>query len=187
MDTKAFISGYFEDYKNVVFEKDSVSCIENMKEMLINVKEAGKKVIFAGNGASAAIAGHAALDFTKQAKVRAVCFNESALITAFSNDYGYENWIEKAVGFYADKGDVIVLISSSGSSLNILNAVKAARSMDLEIVTFSGFKEDNSLRALGDVNFWANSNSYNIVESAHMFWLMTVCDLIIGNSEYSVY
>ena len=81
-----------------------------------------------GNGGSAAIASHASVDLTKNANIRAVNFNEADLITCFSNDYGYEKWIEKAIDFYADDKDVLILISSSGKSVNMINACKAARS-----------------------------------------------------------
>ena len=80
-----------------------------------------------GNGGSAAIASHVSVDMTKNIKVKAMNFNEADLITCFSNDYGYEKWIEKAIEFYGNKGDILILISSSGKSKNMLNACKAAR------------------------------------------------------------
>ena len=80
-----------------------------------------------GNGGSAAIASHVSVDLTKNANIRSVNFNEADLITCFSNDYGYERWVEKAIDFYADDKDVLILISSSGKSLNMINACKAAR------------------------------------------------------------
>ena len=85
-----------------------------MKKLLIGLKKTGNKAIIAGNGGSAAMASHVAVDFTKQGGIRTINFNEADLITCFSNDYGYERWIEKAISFYADKDDVLILISSSG-------------------------------------------------------------------------
>ena len=61
---------------------------------------------------------------TKTGNVRCVNFNESDLITCFANDYGYENWVLKAIEFYSDKGDIVILISSSGESQNMINAAK---------------------------------------------------------------
>ena len=99
MNEDKFLTDYFNECADFISNQDvNQRCIA-AKKMLLNTKESGGKVMFAGNGASASIANHASLDFTKQGKVRSVNFNESAFITAFSNDYGYENWIEKALGF----------------------------------------------------------------------------------------
>ena len=64
-----------------------------------------------GNGGSAAIASHFSVDLTKTANIRSVNYNEADLITCFSNDYGYERWVEKAVDFYGDANDLIIVIS----------------------------------------------------------------------------
>jgi D-sedoheptulose 7-phosphate isomerase len=84
------------------------------------------------------------------------------------------------------KNDTLVLISVSGESPNIIEAAKYAKSKNIKLVTFTGKNENNSLKNLGDINFWVNSNAYNIVEGIHMIWLTTVVDMIIGKSEYSV-
>jgi phosphoheptose isomerase len=84
----------------------------------------------------------------------------------------------------ARPADCLVAISVSGRSKNILNAVAKARDMELKVVTLSGMTSDNPLRSLGDVNYWVDSRSYNIVETAHQFWMMAVIDLIIGRAEY---
>jgi phosphoheptose isomerase len=105
-------------------------------------------------------------------------------MSCLANDYGFENWLSHAVRLNAREGDYMVAISSSGRSKNILNAVAMAREMNLDIITLSAMGADNPLRTLGDVNYWVNSWSYNIVESAHQFWMMAVIDLIIGRAEY---
>ena len=115
------------------------------------------------NAASASIANHASLDFTKQAKIKSVNFNESALITAFSNDFGYENWVKKAVEFYGQAGDTLILISSSGKSLNIVNAAQYACKNNINVITFTGFDSNNPLSLCGDINFWLDSKAYNII------------------------
>lgn len=155
-----------------------------MKEMLMEVKKKEKKIIIAGNGGSAAMASHVAVDFTKQGGIRTVNFNEADLITCFANDYGYEFWVAKAIEFYGDEGDVVILISSSGSSKNMVNAAKVAKKLGMEIITFTGFKADNLLKQEGNLNFWLDSKAYNIVENTHQIWLLMVCDLIIGKVEY---
>jgi D-sedoheptulose 7-phosphate isomerase len=142
----------------------------------------GRKLIFVGNGGSASIASHVAVDLTKTAGVRAINFNEADLLTCLSNDHGYEHWVEHALSFYADKGDLLVLISSSGKSKNILIGAAKAKKMGLDIITFSGFKEDNPLRGMGSLNFWVNSKSYNFVEMAHHTWLLAIVDKIVRDS-----
>lgn len=186
MDDALFIREYLNKYKRTLFETDVSKEMVEMRNLLLITKEEGKKMILAGNGASASIAAHGAFDFSKQAGIRAMSFNEPGLITAFANDCGYEMWIEKALEIYANPGDVIVLISSSGSSTNVVNAAKYAKSVANPVVTFTGFEPDNPLKALGDINFWVGSKAYNIVENTHSIWLMAVCDLIIGKSEYKV-
>ena len=185
MDDNAFISDYLERYRQSLIETDVSGELIRMKEMLLEVKERGNKVIVSGNGGSAAIAGHIAVDFTKQAGIRTVNFNEPNLITCFANDYGYEKWVSKAIEFYGDKGDIAILISTSGSSLNMLNAAKTAKQLNMQVVTFTGFDEENPLKQSGNLNLWVNSRAYNVVENTHQIWLLLVCDLIIGKAEYS--
>ena len=112
-------------------------------------------------------------------------FNEADLITCFANDYGYENWVAKAIEFYGDEGDVAILISSSGKSDNMINAAAQANKMGIHVITLTGFKQDNPLKKLGELNFWLDSRAYNIIENTHQIWLLMVCDLIIGKIEYS--
>jgi len=156
----------------------------SLKDLILNTSKNGNKIIFAGNGGSAAMASHCAVDLTKNAGIRAINFNEADLITCFANDYGYENWVNKALDFYADAGDLVVLISSSGSSINIVNAATRAKELDLKVVTFTGFDSANNLIKKGDLNFWVDSKAYNIVEMTHHIWILAVVDLIIGSAEY---
>ena len=141
--------------------------------------QSSKKIIIAGNGGSAAMASHVAVDFTKAAGIRAINFNEADLITCFANDYGYENWVAQALEAYADQGELLILISSSGNSQNILNGAKKAKEMGLLVITLSGFLPDNPLRELGNLNLWVDSTEYNIVEMTHHVWLVAIIDYMI--------
>lgn len=181
-----FLDPYFEEYKKLAFNKDLYKSLEVFKEIALDVKSHNSKLIFAGNGASAAISAHGAVDFTKQAKVRGITFNEADLITCYANDYGYENWMAEAIKSYADSNDVVVLTSVSGESMNAINAAKIAKDLGLKIVTFTGRHETNSLKSIGDLNFWVDSHAYNIVECIHMIWITTVIDAIVGNAVYEV-
>ena len=92
----------------------------------------------------------------------------------------------KVIEMYGESGDIVVLVSSSGRSKNVLKAGAIAKEMRIKIVTFSGFEIDNPLKKIGDLNFWVDSKAYNIIENMHMIWLTSVCDSIIGKAEYSV-
>ena len=180
----SFLKQYNKDIFNLINNsyKENKKIIK-IKDILLKTKKKNK-VIICGNGGSAATSSHVAVDFTKAAGIRAVNFNEADLLTCFANDYGYEKVFEKSVEFYGDPGDLLILISSSGSSVNVLNAAKPARKLGLKIITFSGFDSENPLRQLGDLNFWVNSKAYNIVEMTHHILLLSLADYIIGDIEY---
>ena len=186
MSDKDFIKEYLEDFSSLVKPNDEIiERIINARDILVQAKKDSAKIIICGNGGSAAIASHVSVDLTKNANIRCTNYNEADLITCFANDYGYERWIEKAVDFYADQNDVLILISSSGKSKNMINACKSARNKKIsKIITFTGHDKDNPLSKLGDINFWINSKAYNFVENTHQIWLLAICDLIIGKREY---
>ena len=124
------------------------------------------------------------VDLTKNARIRCVNYNESDLLTCFSNDFGYEKWVEKSIEYYGDKDDSIILISSGGNSQNMINAAQNAKKFGIKtIITFSGNKDGNKLQKMGDINFWVNSSSYNHIENVHQILLLSIVDLIIGKSE----
>jgi len=186
MSDKDFVNKYLNDFSSLLKpSEDLVNKIVDVKNILIDIRKSKNKIMIFGNGGSAAIASHVSVDLTKNANVRCVNYNEADLITCFSNDYGYERWIEKAVDFYADANDVLILISSSGKSQNMLNACKAAKNKKIsKIITFTGHDKDNPLSKKGDINFWIDSKAYNFVENTHQVWLLTIVDLIIGKREY---
>jgi len=179
-----FYDKYYDIYKKLAFNESIYPMLEEFKTLAKEVRGNNAKMIFAGNGASAAISAHGAVDFTKQAKVRGVTFNEADLITCFANDFGYDNWMAEGVKHYADSNDVVVLTSVSGTSPSVVNAAKVAHEMGLKVVSFTGRSEDNALRELSDIAFWVDSHAYNIVECIHMIWLTTVIDSVIGTYIY---
>ncbi len=132
------------------------------------LKKTGNKIIFIGNGGSAGIASHQSADYTKNGKLPAITFFDPSLLTCISNDYGYEYVYEKPIEIYAKQEDILIAISSSGQSENILNAVNAAKKKGLFVITLSGFKEDNPLREKGDMNFYIKSECYGHVEIIHL-------------------
>ena len=180
------LQSYLAEYPRLLADPEIPGLITRLKDRIAEARDSGRKLMLAGNGASASIASHLATDFSKQGKVRAMAFNDANLITALGNDCGYENWIAKALDFYADKGDVLILISSSGKSPNVVKAAREAKARGLYVAAFTGFAADNPLGAAADINFWVDSRSYNIVECTHMILLAGIVDLLIGSSEYGV-
>ena len=186
MSDKDFVKKYLKDFSSLITPTDEIiEKISLIKKTLLDVKKNNSKVMIFGNGGSAAIASHVSVDLTKNAGIRSVNYNEADLITCFSNDYGYERWIEKAIEFYGEGKDILILVSSSGKSLNMINACKAAKKKNiLKIITLTGHEKNNPLSKLGDINLWIESKAYNFIENTHQLWLLTVCDLIIGKREY---
>ena len=118
-----FYKKIFDELKDILKETN-YDYLEKICKYLILASKENKKVIIIGNGGSAAISSHVSVDLTKNAKIRSINFNESDLLTCFSNDYGYDKVFSKSLEFYADKGDVVIIISSSGKSKNVLEAAK---------------------------------------------------------------
>tara|TARA_B100000315_G_scaffold249265_1_gene280213 strand:+ start:128 stop:709 length:582 start_codon:yes stop_codon:yes gene_type:complete len=187
MDPKSFLTAYLDDFSELVKPDEKIiKKLIEVASLLEEIHKSGKKILIFGNGGSAAMASHFSVDLTKNAKLRCLNFNEADLITCFANDYGFDHWVEKTVDYYGDEGDLLIVISSTGSSENMLNGVRAARNKNFKtVVTFSGFADDNPLRQLGDINLWVRSKAYNFVESIHQVWLLSLVDLIIGSREYS--
>jgi D-sedoheptulose 7-phosphate isomerase len=149
-------------------------------DLIVTQTGVGRKVMFIGNGGSAAIASHQAVDYWKNGGMRAVAFNDSSLLTCISNDFGYPQVFVKPVEMFADPGDVLMAISSSGRSENILSAVSTARKKECKVITMSGFAADTPLRSVGDLNFYVPSNSYGHVEITHLTLCHCILDTIVG-------
>ena len=183
-----FLDKYFDDFKKLVTlnSEEIKKKIINLKKVAIRAKKNKKKILIFGNGGSAAIASHFSVDLTKNAGIRCTNYNESNLITCFSNDFGYERWIEMAIKYYGNKGDILIVISSSGKSKNMINGCVAAKKKKFSsIVTFTGHSTNNPLKKIGNINLWVNSKAYNYIENIHQFWLLSLVDLIIGKTNYS--
>lgn len=146
----------------------------------VRAHASGNKIIFVGNGGSAAIASHMATDFSKNGNIRAIALNDSSMLTCLGNDLGYDQVFAKQIELHARRGDMLVAISSSGRSPNILNAVNAARVAECKVVTFSGFEAGNRLRGLGDINFYIASDRYGFVEIGHLTLCHAILDFICG-------
>ena len=149
-------------------------------ELAHGTHQTGNKLMFVGNGGSAGIASHMAIDYTKNGGLRAMAFNDGAALTCLGNDLGYDQVFARQISMHARPGDLLVAISSSGNSPNILAAVDAARGRHCKVLTFSGFEPDNKLRALGDYNLYVPSAQYGFVEVTHLALNHAILDLAMG-------
>jgi D-sedoheptulose 7-phosphate isomerase len=139
-----------------------------------------KNVFLIGNGASSSMASHIAADLCKNGHIPTRCFTDASLLTAIANDCGVENMFAEPLRRQALKDDILVCISSSGQSPNILKAVNQAREIGMYIVTLSGMNENNTLRQSGDLNFYVPAATYGFVETAHAailhYWVDTIVE-----------
>lgn len=190
MNKKKFsFDNYYSSFLDLIKpNKEIVHKINFFCNLIKKTNRQKSKILFFGNGGSAAIASHVAIDLTKNAKMQSLCFNDSSHITCLANDYGYENWIQKSIEFYCNKNDLVVLISSSGASPNMIKAAKFCIQKKIKLVTFTGKSSRNKLKLLNlkGLNFWVNSYAYNHIELTHLFWLLSSVDTIIGKFKYKV-
>lgn len=151
-------------------------------KVIDHARNAGR-IVFIGNGGSAAIASHMATDYAKVGGFRATALNDFVALTCLGNDLGFEHVFSFQLEGALFASDVLVAISSSGESADILEAVHTARAKAATVVTFSGFAATNPLRKLGDLNFWVDSRSYGHVEIAHLTLLHAILDLSIAKNR----
>jgi len=183
-------SGYFAAYADAIQRMEvtlrdgrTLSVDDGMAaaiDLVTAIKGAASKAMVIGNGGSAAIASHLHNDLCKAVGVRAMVFNEQPLLTALANDHGYETVFQMPIRLWADRGDLLIAVSSSGESENILTAVALAAERGCRVLTFTGFKPGNRLRRLGDVNIYVPSLEYGYVEMAHSVIAHCMTDLTVA-------
>ncbi len=156
------------------------SAIRAMGHAMREAHDRGNQLFFVGNGGSAGICSHMATDYSKNGGIRSTSLNDGATLTCLGNDYGYEHVFQKQIEWHARSGDIIITISSSGMSQNILNAADQGRSSGCTVFTLSGFSQDNPLRSKGDLNVYLDSTEYGFVEVGHLAVLHAVLDIQMG-------
>jgi D-sedoheptulose 7-phosphate isomerase len=189
---KIFVEDYYNDLAELtrcirVTDKEGEKIefplgIEKVGNLILSQADSGNKLMFIGNGASAAISSHMSTDFWKSCGIRAIAFNDSSLLTCLGNDFGYEYIFEKSIEMFAEPGDILVAISSSGKSENIIRGVNSAKSKECSVITLSGFKEDNPLSSAGDFNFYVPAQEYGPVEVIHHSICHCILDAIISHN-----
>lgn len=150
--------------------------IRQMIQLLVKARENKQHVFIIGNGGSAAVASHIENDLCNVGKLCASTLHEPAILTCYSNDYGYDQAFARRLERAMRDNDILIAISSSGGSENILNAVETARQFNAHVITLSGWGEENPLRQTGELNFWLEKKEYGFVEIGHLFLLHHVCD-----------
>ena len=175
---------YFKNYNKSIYDllvNFDTRLIDKSVELILECKRNNGKVFIVGNGGSSSIASHVSIDFTKAANVPSQTFNNTNLITCFANDFGHDNWVKEAVKAYIQKNDMLILISSSGNSNNIVNAAKYCKENNIPLITLSGFNIDNPLSQLGNINIHVNSDKYNFIEMSHHIILVSIVDIFAEN------
>ncbi|MCR5237980.1 MAG: SIS domain-containing protein [Lachnospiraceae bacterium] len=158
---------------------DYDSGIASLVEIFTYHKRHNSHVFFVGNGGSAAISSHMTADYMKNGGMNTVSLYDNAVMSCMGNDYGYEMVFSRPLSFLAKSDDLLVAISSSGESANIINAIDTVHSNGANVLTLTGFKPENRIRKLGDHNIYVPSMKYGIVESIHNLILQQIVDEIM--------
>lgn len=144
------------------------------------------QLFFIGNGGSSAIASHMTADFMKNGGMNTYSLYDSAVTTCMGNDYGYEHIFSRPLQFLMRQNDLLVAISSSGNSANIVNAIQVAKEKDASVITLTGFKPDNKVKQMGDINVWVPCEKYGMVESIHNLILQQIVDEIMERDGVTI-
>ena len=125
-------------------------------------------------------------DFIKNGGMNTVSLYDNAVTTCMGNDYGYQDIFSRPLAFLASSGDLLVAISSSGKSQNIINTIDVAMEKGMSIISFTGFDDDNPARSKSDVAVYIPSYKYGIVESIHNLILQEIVDIIMERDGVSL-
>jgi D-sedoheptulose 7-phosphate isomerase len=173
-------NNFFKKYNKSIYDllnNIDTRFIDESVNLINDCHSKGGKVYVVGNGGSSSIASHVSVDFVKVANISSDTFNNTNLITCFANDYGHDNWVTEAIKAYVQSNDMIILISSSGTSLNIVNAAQYCKDKGIPLITLSGFGSGNPLSKLGNTNIHVPSESYNFIEMSHHIILVSIVDI----------
>ena len=180
MMKKNYLKNYNDKFTSLINTIDS-NKVHKLALDFVKIKKSKSKVVIIGNGGSASIASHVSTDLTKVCNIRSINFNEANFLTCLSNDFGYKNWVVEALKMHLDQKDLTILISSSGTSVNIINAAKFLKKNKFKFITFNGFdKKKPTLKRFGNLNFSIDSSNYNIIENIHQFIILSSLDYLIN-------
>ena len=156
--------------------KNEIERIRISQPELENIVDRHQNIIIIGNGGSNSVASHISQDYTKQLDKRCISFSDPSRLTCYINDYGRDEAYVEFLKDFADKDTLVILISSSGNSMNIFNCAVFCQSLGMNFILLSGFDEDNKLNTFkgGLMKYWVNSHDYGVVETAHQVLLHSI-------------
>lgn len=163
------------DLKEISFEEG----IDLWTEQARKTQNQGGMQFFCGNGASATMAEHMSHDWFQNAKINTYTCSETAHITAISNDVSYNDVFAYRIARVMSEKDILVTISSSGNSRNVIRAIEEARKKGSFIITISGKNKENQSCQMGDLNFYVPLDTYGLVESSHAVLLHSALDAFL--------
>lgn len=158
--------------------EDENLAFQRICSRFLQIRESKHHVFFIGNGGSAAIAQHMLADFMKNGGMKTISLYNQSNITCLGNDINYEAVFAGQIAWLAEEGDLLVAISSSGNSANIVNAITEMKKRGGEIITLTGFRPENICKELGDFNIYVPVEDYGIVESIHNIILQQIVDVL---------
>ncbi len=157
-----------------------------LRERMEQIRDTHRTIYLIGNGASASMASHFSADLAKNGHVNTQVFTDNALITAISNDMGYEWVFAEPLRRRGDKGDMVICISSSGRSPNLLKAIDVANKLEMYSVTLTAFDDENPLRRRGRLNFFVHAKTYSDAESCHAVIMHHAINQVVAHESKTV-
>jgi D-sedoheptulose 7-phosphate isomerase len=159
----------------------SQETLDELIDLTKTVIKKGVKFYFIGNGASNGLANHTALDFWKCLKIKALCPPNTQDITALANDYGVDKMFSEHCDMFLYTNDILVAISSSGESKNVIETCIKAKENGNKIITLTAMKSTNTLKTFGDINIYIPAKTYGLAETCHQlllhYWIDKLHDI----------
>ena len=178
---KAILSSGCKKKGKIIGFEDGLTIAESLIQAKI---KSGSSVWWVGNGGSAAMCSHLSQDMLNKLGARSMVLGDASLMTCMANDFGYENVYYKPLKTLAKSGDLLIAISSSGDSENIISCSKMALETGIDLISLSGLHENNRLWSMeSDLSFFVTSNLYGIVEVAHEAILHSVIETLWLNKK----
>ena len=161
------------------YTKKIDGCVDIIADCLKN----GSKILLAGNGGSATQASHIAAEFTGRYKMErkglpAIALTaDLAAVTSIANDYGFDAVFERKLEALGNKGDVLIVLTTSGNSLNVIRAAEKAKKMNIKVIGLLG-KDGGKIKSASDIEIIIPSNNTPRIQEAHLIILHIICELV---------
>ena len=185
MEFKTIISSHIKEHKDVInsFDEEIIKKIDEVANILVDCLSEGKTIFWCGNGGSAGDSQHLAAELIGRYKhdrrpLRSIALTtDSSVITCISNDYSYERVFERQIEGLGSEGDALIGITTSGNSLNVINAIKKAKDIGVTTICLLG-KDGGSANKIADHSIIINSDSTARIQEMHIMVGQIFCDLI---------